>query len=170
VYDNVPENNEKKRNSKIPVPVLLRVKEEQECEAIRLKRVAECLYRNTGTGIFYVIAKRGGRQVKKSLRTNDRKLAERLSTDLRRRLGALNVRMCAGKLTFCELAQDWAAVAKSRLKKNSATRLEGMVKNLNVSFGACPVRTITAGLCNQWETLRSPKISASTFNQEKTRC
>jgi hypothetical protein len=112
-------------------------------EKPRLKRVAECLWRNTETQIFYALAKRGGKQFKKSLRTNDRKLAERLATDFRRQIGGLNVRMSAGKVVFSELAQDWLSIAKARLKKNSATRLEGSVKNLTAYFGVHPVRTIT---------------------------
>lgn len=112
-------------------------------EKPRLKRVAECLWRNTETQIFYALAKRGGKQFKKSLRTNDRKLAERLVTDFRRQIGGLNVRMSAGKVTFSELAQGWLAVATTRLKKNSATRLEGSVKNLTAFFGVYPVRAIT---------------------------
>lgn len=47
------------------------------------RRVAECLYRHTATGIYYGLVKRSGKQFRKSFKTIDRKLAERqLSDDL----------------------------------------------------------------------------------------
>ena len=39
--------------------------------------VAECLYRNDASGIYYALIKRGGKQIRRSLKTSDRKLAER---------------------------------------------------------------------------------------------
>jgi hypothetical protein len=42
----------------------------------QLKRVGECLYRN-GNGKYYALVKVAGKQIKRSLRTGDEKLAKR---------------------------------------------------------------------------------------------
>jgi hypothetical protein len=42
-----------------------------------LKNVAECLWRHVQSGIYYALFKRKGKQFRRSLRTKDRKLAER---------------------------------------------------------------------------------------------
>ena len=46
-------------------------------QSTQFLRVAECLYRNSSTGIYSGLVKRSGKQIRKSLKTQDRKLAER---------------------------------------------------------------------------------------------
>ena len=49
--------------------------ESSEKEALFVK-VAECLYRNRSSGSYFALVKRRGKQIRKSLRTKDRKLAD----------------------------------------------------------------------------------------------
>jgi len=63
-------------------------------------KVAECLYRHTHTRIFYALVKRSRKQFRKSLKTTDRKLAERLLADFRQKVGRLNQKSNIGKVTF----------------------------------------------------------------------
>lgn len=57
--------------------------EKHQSTSRRLVRVADCLYRDEKTHIYYAILKRNNRQVKRSLRTTDRNLARRRSEGLR---------------------------------------------------------------------------------------
>jgi hypothetical protein len=49
------------------------------------KKVAENLYRHAPSGNYYALLKRGGKQFRRSLKTDDRALANRRLADLARR-------------------------------------------------------------------------------------
>jgi hypothetical protein len=55
----------------------------KESRKVTFHRVAENLYRLEQSGEYYGLLKRGGKQFRKSLKTKDRKLAERHLADLR---------------------------------------------------------------------------------------
>ena len=54
-------------------------------------KAAENLYRLESSGGYYALVKRAGKQFRRSLKTNDRKLAERRLGDLRTKIGALRI-------------------------------------------------------------------------------
>ena len=54
-------------------------------------RVAENLYRLETSGGYYALLKRGDKQFRRSLKTKDRKLAERRLTELRAQVMNLRV-------------------------------------------------------------------------------
>src|SRR5438045_1211028 len=53
--------------------------------------VGECLYRHASSETYYALIKRGGKQFRRSLKTKDRKLAERKLAELREQIGAVSI-------------------------------------------------------------------------------
>src|SRR5436190_15225662 len=76
-------------------------------------KVGECLYRHT-SGNYYALVKRGGKQFRRSLKTRDRRLAERKLADLRRQVGALRIDEDRNS-DFESLAKHWLALRKHAL-------------------------------------------------------
>jgi len=101
-----------------------------------LKRVAECLYRSQSSNIYYAIIKRGGRQIKRSLRTTDGALARRKLKELKDQAASLAT-SGSGKITFAEIAEKWLTSATLTMKPSSATRAAGVVKSLAKTFWPC---------------------------------
>ncbi len=129
--------------------------------------VAECLYRKNSSGIYYALIKRGGKQIRRSLKTNDRKLATRRLADFRDKVARLDPNKGSTRLTFGEVAKRWLDSWRAHLRPKSITGREGNIKQLSYAFGAETVRGITRVDCEGWAEKRSPGVSASTFNQER---
>jgi len=132
------------------------------------KWVAECLYRHSRTGTYYALVKRDGRQVRKSLKTPDRQLAERRLADFRRKVNGLGNPARDRGVTFMELADEWLAATRTRLKSSSAKRLEVSIRQLKKQFGIIVVRNLNTLDCHRWLKSRGGGISASAFNQERS--
>lgn len=60
----------------------------------------ECLYRNDSSGVYYALIKRGGKQIRRSRRTTDRKLAERRLAEFRERVQGFSPSPETGRVTF----------------------------------------------------------------------
>jgi integrase len=131
-----------------------------------LKRVAECLYRSQSSNIYYALIKRGGKQIKRSLRTTDAALARRKLKDLIDQASSLSTGG-ASKATFAEIAERWLTSATLSLKPSSAIRLTGVVKSLSNTFGPAQVRSITKAMAEEWAAERSKERSARTYNYER---
>jgi integrase len=129
--------------------------------------VAECLYRKNSSGVYYALIKRGGKQIRRSLKTNDRKLATRRLAELRDKVARLDPNTGSMRLTFGEVANRWMDSWRAHLRPKSIIGREGNIKQLSYTFGAAPVRGITRVDCEAWAEKRSPGVSASTFNQER---
>ena len=82
-------------------------------------RVAEILYRLESSGGYYALVKKGGKQFRRSLRTKDRKLAERMLQELKARIGGLiitedanlasSLRIIGNELFFERRAALWSS-------------------------------------------------------------
>ncbi len=129
-------------------------------------RVAECLFRNDSSGKYYALVKRSGKQIRRSLKTTDRKLAERRLTDFLEKVDRLDLGQGKAKLTFGEVAKRWMDVTRTHLKPRSARTREVYLKTVCAAVGALPVRSISRVHCEDWAKQRSPEVAASTFNQE----
>ena len=130
-------------------------------------KVAECLYRSDASGVYYALLKKSGKQIRRSLKTDDRKLAERRLAEFREKVDRLDLGEGKTRLTFDEVATRWLDSLRSHLKASSALRREISLKQLRPTFGAVPVRSITRLQCEEWAKHRSPQIAASTFNNER---
>src|SRR5439155_15961861 len=79
------------------------------------KNVGENLYRHTPSGNYYPLLKRGGKQFRRSLKTNDRTLANRRLADLRQRIANLTLSDTTNA-TFEALAKSWLDGVRHALK------------------------------------------------------
>ncbi len=128
-------------------------------------RVAENLYRLETSGGYYALVKRGDKQFRRSLKTKDRKLAERRLAELRAQVFNLRVTEEAHQ-SFEEVAKRWMAVTVHTLKPSSAVRRELCIKTLLPYFAGVSIRNIRREHCERWVTERGPQIAAMTFNRE----
>ena len=88
------------------------------------RKVAECLYRNESSGAYYAFVKRNGRQIRRSLKTKDRKLAERRLKEFR---GDADKLVSGGRnrMSFTQqLGEIWKPVACANLKNPVQIELE----------------------------------------------
>ena len=131
-----------------------------------LKRVGECLYRSQNSNIYYAILKRGGKQIKRSLRTTDGALARRRLKDLNEQASSL-AKGGDAKATFEMISERWLNMATTSLKASSANRLRGVTKSLSKTFGTLQVRKITKAMLEDWAAVRSKEVAAQTYNFER---
>ena len=129
-------------------------------------KVGQNLYRLESSGKYYALLKRGGKQIRKSLKTDDKALAMRRLGELREKVTRLNQTKGAGKLTFQELGKRWLA-NQIGLKPASISRLDICLKGLAPVFGDVPVRNITSRHCEDWIARRGKEISASSYKHER---
>ena len=97
-----------------------------------LTKVAECLYRN-GHGTYFALLKVGGKQIKRSLKTDDSALARRRLKELR--VKAHNLSGEERSLTFDQLAERWLLLKQSDLRPSSWNRLRLVVRTVTPFFG-----------------------------------
>jgi integrase len=154
-------------------------------------KVAQNLYRNESSDTYYGLTKRGGKQFRTALRTEngdaikDRLLAERA---LRKWLGEIEninpesasnseffaiVEKKADELTGKEteiisggLAKRWLDMQRPTHKKGTIKRREVYVRSLTPFFRALPLRKISAAHCEEWVTKRGYKLAKITFKYE----
>lgn len=131
------------------------------------QKVAECLYRRIATGVYYVFAKRAGKKFKRSLKTTDRKIAERKLADFRRGIARLSEKVSASRITFRELAERWLDTLKPHLKASSFRRRQTSVVQLSRIMGSMTIRQITSSICEEWAKRRGVGLKASTYNNER---
>src|SRR3954464_10617083 len=88
-----------------------------------LVKVAENLYRSDSSGVYYSLFKRGGKQFRKSLKTDDRKLAERRLAEVRGKVDNL-VSTGDAKLTFWQVAEKYAGPLKPESNTDTEWKLK----------------------------------------------
>ncbi|HVU17856.1 MAG TPA: hypothetical protein VHD32_13100 [Candidatus Didemnitutus sp.] len=98
--------------------------------------MVECLYRRKSSGTYYALVKRSGKQYRRSLRTTDRKLADRSLADFRRKIDRLDHSKARSELTFAECAKQWLATVTPHMKPSSARRRETNVNQILPNLGA----------------------------------
>ena len=130
-----------------------------------MHRVAENLYRLEPNGTYYALLKRSDKQFRRSLKTGDRKLAERRLAELRSQVGNLTTSDDA-RLPFDDIAKRWMDATKHSLKASSITRRETCIKNLSPFFRGVAIRNILPKHCERWLTERGGKIAAQTLAHE----
>ena len=129
------------------------------------RRVGENLYRLGKNGAYYALLKRGDKQFRRSLKTKDRKLAERRLAELRKEVGNLKISDEA-RLGFEEVAKRWMAVTSHTLKPSSITRRETCIKNLTPFFAGVSIRNLQREHCERWLTERGSKVAPQTMAHE----
>jgi integrase len=128
-------------------------------------RVAENLYRLESSGGYYALLKRGDKQFRRSLKTKDRKLADRRLSELREQVGGLVISDDA-RLSFADIAQRWMDATAHTLKPSTVTRRQTCIKNLTPYFAGVSVRNIQPQHCERWVKGRAGEIAAQTMAHE----
>ena len=121
------------------------------------QKVAECLYRNTSSQTYYAFLKRNGRQIRRSLGTKDRKLAERRLKEFRGDADKLS-KTGRNKMTFRELG---TLIATANLKQSSSDRVKRCLRTLNAVFGDRMISSISVRDCEEWAVDRGNGIASS---------
>ncbi len=86
------------------------MKEPSDGGTSSMLRAGENLWRNQSSGIYYALFKRGGKQIRRSLKTDDKTLAKRRLEDLRGKVEGLKVGV--KDLGFGDLAEKWLVTLK----------------------------------------------------------
>lgn len=128
-------------------------------------RVAENLYRLETNGGYYALIKRGDKQFRRSLKTKDRKLAERRLIELRAQVGNLTTSDEA-RLSFEEVGRRWVALTAHALKPSTVKRRELYLKSVAPFFAGISIRNIQPHHCERWLAERGAKIAPLTMAYE----
>lgn len=128
-------------------------------------KVAENLYRLESSGGYYALLKRGGKQFRRSLKTKDRKLADRRLSELRAKVGGLRISADA-KLTFAQAGKMWLEADKHALSTSTVKRREMYIKGLLPYFQDIPIRNVTDQDCDRWVKERGAILASETFVHE----
>ena len=130
----------------------------------QLKRVGECLYRN-GRKIYFALIKVSGKQIKRSLKTDDLAIAKRRLAEFREKAQRLHGKENRN-IEFEELTDNWLASIKANLKPKSWDRRRVAIAGLTPFFKGMPVKSIGYQEIDKWRRLRGSKISSRSHNIE----
>ncbi len=136
-----------------------------------LVAVAENLYRDESSQIYYAVFKRGARQFKRSLKTTDRGIAKSRLRELLDRLdrslpGAPEQR----NMLLAELLVEWFNLWKETAKPKTVLRREGNVRNILRAFpngGAVVVRSINEATAKDWYRRRQAELGRGAVTYEE---
>ena len=128
------------------------------------KKVGECLYRNH-LGTYFALVKVNGKQIKRSLKTDDAALAKRRLAEFKAK--AEGLASTDRGLAFEGLTARWLAMKQPDLRPHSYRRLESIVRTTTPSFKGLPVRSIGQTEIEAWKIKRAAKLSARSFNYER---
>ena len=106
-----------------------------------------------------------GKQIKKSLKTTDRQVANRRLADLRQKAGRLYGAEHRN-IQFGELTEMWMKSINPDLKPASRQRRQTAIKGLMPFFEGMQVRSIGFGDIEEWKKTRGASVSARTHNIE----
>jgi len=139
--------------------------ETKETRKLVFHRVAENLYRLEMSGGYYALVKRGGKQFRRSLKTKDRKLAERRLAEFQDQVGNLTISEDA-RLSFDDLAKRWIETTRHTLKASSVIRREKCVKGIAPFFRGMTIRNVQPQHCERWVKERGTGLAPQSFAHE----
>lgn len=140
----------------------------QEVKSVRkvvFHRVAENLYRLESSGGYYALLKRSDKQFRRSLKTKDRKLADRRLAEMRGQVMHLRITDDA-RLLFKDVAERWIATTAHALKESTITRRRTCIANVAPYFAAMAIRSIQPHHCERWLMERGAKLAPQTMAHE----
>jgi integrase len=129
-----------------------------------LKKVGECLYRN-GNKVYFALLKVSGKQIKRSLKTDDLAIAKRRLAELREKAQRLHGTENRN-IRFEELAENWLESIRGGLKPKSYDRRRVAIVGLTPYFEGKPVKSLGYAEIDEWKRKRGAGISARSHNIE----
>ena len=127
--------------------------------------MGENLYRLESSGGYYALIKKGGKQFRRSLKTKDRKLADRRLSELKEKVGVLQITEDA-HANFKTLADRWLDSRKHKLAESTAVWYGYLIKNLAEFFGDASIRNISVQDCERWAATRRKSAGTKAFVSE----
>jgi len=128
-------------------------------------KVAENLYRLESSGGYYALVKKGGKQFRRSLKTKDRKLADRRLKEIKEQVGGLSL-ADDSTLGFEAVAKRWLESVKHTLAPGTIQQREIRIKNIAPFFKGASLRNITPLQCERWAIARGERLASQTFVHE----
>lgn len=135
-------------------------------DSMSFQKVGECLYRNQSSGTYYALVKRGGKQIRRSLKTKDRKLADRRLAEFRRDIGLETASSEERRLTFAQLGEQWLKLAGATMKPASVERVTYSLKEVCKRFGSVRITDVSRVMCRDWAASRATAVGRSTYNKD----
>jgi len=140
-----------------------------------LINIGDNLYRSSKSGKYYAIFKRNGKQIRRSLKTTDKQLAQRKLAELRDRVDQLDTDTSA-KVAF-SIFDGKGNVVGGLLRQYIDNKLGNVLprtrelniadtKTFAVAFNVKPVRNITLKDVETWAAKRQREVSSATFNRQ----
>jgi hypothetical protein len=126
------------------------------------QKVGPCLYRYTPTGVYYARIKVDGKEIRQSLRTTDRKLADRALRRLRDEQSGID--RSQGKLTLAELCESYKKTIQHQEPKTviQKTCVADRIKTDWPTGSLIQVSKIKPSECDMW--LARYRFGAATRN------
>jgi integrase len=129
----------------------------------KLANVAECLYRSAQSRVYYGIVYVGKRQIKRSLHTTDRKLADHRLVEFRAKVGNLKPDE-ARSSSFFVIGCRWLIEHQHTLSQRTIRGKMDTIKALDAIFGDKPIRNLSADDVARWKAKRGGKLASRSFN------
>ena len=131
------------------------------------KRVSENLYKVTETGGYYALVKRGGKQIRRSLKTTDKALAKRRLAELKQKASKLRTGKEHASITFEKYSERWIMAKEASLKSQTIRRMKDCLKGIKPYLGNNLIRNIAYQDCERWLIGRGKVLKPSAYRQER---
>ena len=144
-------------------------KQDPQSTHVSLKWIASNLYKMQPYGTYYAIYKKHGKQFRESLKTKDRKLAERNLRDILKK--AERLRSGGEKLTFRDVAEQFTSsvLAAADIKTSTREYYRFCIQGIQNSWDGLAhkkLRDVTEKNCEEWFAKRKPQVDAQRLNNE----
>lgn len=131
----------------------------------KFEKVGECLYRYTSNDNYYAVVRHEGKLIRRSLETDDAKLAKRKRDDFKKSLSQIDTSL--GKMTVEELLKKFEATLKT-LDANTIQKLGFVADHFRKNWApgmVQAVRKVKPSEVDTWLGLMREKYAISYYNE-----
>jgi integrase len=129
-----------------------------------LKRISLGLYKYESSGVYFAHVRASGKLHRKSLRTTDRKLADRRLSEFRRKISRIDTRL--GRITLAAMADLYLQTIEHRSHSTKKAR-RGIIARLKNTFhgaDSLSLGEIKPSQLETWLSKQAGHLSASHYN------
>ncbi len=131
----------------------------------KFEKVGECLYRYSSNDVYYAVVRHEGKLIRRSLETDDSKLAKRNLADFKQSLSRVDSSL--GKMTVEELLKKFQATLKT-LDANTIQKLGFVADHFRKDWApgmVQAVRKVKPSEVDAWLGLMREKYAVSYYNE-----
>lgn len=131
----------------------------------KFEKVGECLYRYTSNEVYYAVVRHEGKLIRRSLETNDSKLAKRKLADFKNELSQIDSSL--GKMTVGQLLKKFLSTLKT-LDDNTIKKLGFVADHFREQWGprmVQAVRKVKPSEVHAWLGLMRQEYAISYYNE-----